>query len=512
MASLLSSLCKSLDTSRVYQTLALLCVAGLFFKIVSLYLQTKKLAEGFKSFPGPPKHWLLGHSKEFQHLEAQLPNLLSWTNEYVYAFPIWLGGVFATLVAAHPDYAKAVLGRGDSKTKMTYNFLAPWIGHGLLILSGPKWFQHRRLLTPGFHYDILRPYVKLVSSSTKIMLDNLEKLIDDKGNSVELFHHVSLMTLDSIMKCAFSYDSNCQMDRDSPYIKAVYDLSYLVQSRVQFFPYHSDIIYHLSPQGYRYRRACKIAHLHTDKVIQQRKESLKNEKELEKIQQKRHLDFLDILLCARDENGKPLSDEDLRAEVDTFMFAGHDTTSSGISWIIYCIGQYPEHQEKCRDEIKEILGDRDTVHWDDLGKMTYTTMCIKECLRLYPPVPGISRTLDKPLTFPDGRTLPEGFNIFLSIFCIQRHPSIWKDPEVFDPLRFSPENSSNRHAYGFVPFAAGPRNCIGQNFAMNEMKVALALTLLRFEISSDETNPPILIPQLVLRSKNGIHVKLKKID
>ncbi|XP_078503069.1 cytochrome P450 4B1-like, partial [Lissotriton helveticus] len=500
-----------LDGSWLFPAAAWLCAGALMLRVVALYLQHRRLAAGFAGFPGPPKHWFFGHTKEFKQEEVELPKVVSWTHKYNYGFPLWMGNFYAYLLINHPEYAKVVFGRGDPKSSMVYDFFVPWIGRGLLTLSGPKWFHHRRLLTPGFHYNVLKPYVKLISDSTKIMLDKWEKLID-KNKSVEVFQHVSLMTLDSIMKCTFSYESNCQADSDSSYIQAVYDVSYLMQKRLFNLSYHNDLIYYLSPQGYRFRRACRIAHLHTDEVIQQRIDLLKTEKELEKIQQKRHLDFLDILLCAKDENGKPLSDKDLRAEVDTFMFAGHDTTASGISWMLYCMGQNPEHQMKCREEVKEILQNKDTIEWDDLGKMTYSTMCIKECLRLYPPVSGILRSLTTPMRLFDGRTLPEGFSVYLSIFCIHRNPTVWKDPEVFDPLRFTPENSSNRQTHAFVPFAAGPRNCIGQNFAMNEMKVALALTLLRFEILPDESKPPIMVPQVVIRSKNGIHVFLKKID
>ncbi|XP_030044969.1 cytochrome P450 4B1-like [Microcaecilia unicolor] len=193
------------------------------------------------------------------------------------------------------------------------------------------------------------------------------------------------------------------------------------------------------------------------------------------------------------------------------MFEGQDTVASGISWILYCMAKYPEHQEKCREEIREILGDRDTVEWDDLGKMNYTTMCIKESMRMYPPAPLVLRQLTKPITFFDGRSLPAGSLVMLNIYAIHRSLSVWEDPEVFDPLRFSPENSSGRHSHAFVPFAAGVRNCIGQNFAMNEMKVATALTLQRFQVSPDETRPPIKVPQVVLTSMNDIHLYLKKI-
>ncbi|XP_075038132.1 cytochrome P450 4B1-like [Mixophyes fleayi] len=501
----------SLSVPELCHWAAWVCVLYLLFKVSKLYLRSWELDRVFSAFPGPKQHWLYGNAHEFKQDGNDLDIVAGYGRQYGYAFPMWFGKFFASLVVCHPDYAKAIVSRQDPKDNFAYYFITPWIGKGLLVLSGQKWFQHRKLLTPAFHYDVLKPYIRLMSDCANTMLDKWEKLVPDQ-KPVELFNHVCLMALDTIMKCAFSYHSSCQNNSENDYTKAVFELSYLVEHRTRCFPYHNDFIYYLSPHGFRFRRALTIVHQHTDKVIKQRKASLKHETELEKVKQKRHLDFLDILLFAKDENGQGLSDEDLRAEVDTFMFEGHDTTTSGISWILYCMAKYPEHQEKCREEIREVLGERNTVEWEDLGKLPYTTMCMKESMRLYPPVPGVARELSQPITFCDGRSLPKGTTIFLSIYSINRHPSIWDNPEVFDPLRFSPDNSSNRHAYSFLPFSAGPRNCIGQNFALNEMKVALALTLQRFELSPVLGKEPLKVPQLVLRSVNGVHVNLKKIQ
>ncbi|XP_053324922.1 cytochrome P450 4B1-like [Spea bombifrons] len=500
----------SLNTDELYQWAAWICLLSVLYKAVRLFWKWRELVAAFRPFPGPKCHWLYGNAHEFLQIGKDLDRVLAWSQKHQYGFPLWLGNFLACLIITHPDYAKAVLSRQDPKDNMAYKFIVPWIGEGLLVSSGPKWFQHRRLLTPGFHYDVLKPYVKVMSDCTRVMLDKFGEFGPD--HSLEVFHDVSLMTLDTIMKCAFSYNSNCQTDSENTYIKSVYELSSLVDHRFRNFLYHNDLIYSVTPHGYRFRRALREAHQHTDKVIQQRKESLRYGKELDKVQQRRHLDFLDILLCARDENGQGLSDEDIRAEVDTFMFEGHDTTASGISWLFYCLAKHPEHQQKCREEIREVLGDRDCVEWEDLGKMTYTTWCIKESLRLYPPVPGIARQLNKPITFCDGRTLPAGSVIILSIYAINRSSSLWKDPEVFDPLRFSSDNSINRHPHAFLPFSAGSRNCIGQNFAMNEMKVAAALTLQRFHLLPDLKNEPQKAPQIVLRSLNGIRLYFKPIE
>ncbi|XP_026507716.1 cytochrome P450 4B1-like isoform X1 [Terrapene carolina triunguis] len=497
------------DIYWIFYLAAVFCLTHVLLKVIQLCRRRQQLLKALDCFPGPPRHWLYGHAHELQ--DQELNKVISWAEKYPCAHSVWFGGFLGFLNIYHPEYAKAVYSRGDPKADDFYHFFVPWTGQGLLILNGPKWFQHRRLLTPGFHYDILKSYVTMMADSVHVMLDKWEQLITQE-KSVELFEHVSLMTLDSIMKSAFSYQSNCQTDSDNLYIQTVRDLSLMVYLRIQTPLHHNHLVYWLSSEGRRFHKACRLAHHHTDKVIRERKEFLKDERELEKIQRRRHLDFLDIFLSAKDENGAGLSDEDLRAEVSTFMFEGHDTTASGISWLLYCMALHPEHQQRCREEITEILGDRETVQWDDFGKMTYTTMCIKETLRLYPPVPAIARELSAPVTFVDGRTLPKGSLVSLNIYGLHRNPTVWLDPEVFDPLRFSPENSAERHSYAFLPFAAGPRNCIGQQFAMNEMKVALALTLLRFEFSPDPAKPPIKIPQAILRSKNGIHLHLKKLQ
>lgn len=223
------------------------------------------------------------------------------------------------------------------------------------------------------------------------------------------------MALDTLMKCTFGKGDSGLSHSDNSYYLAVSDLTLLMQQRIDSFQYHNDFIYWLTPHGRRFLRACQIAHDHTDHVIRQRKAALQDEKEQKKLQERRHLDFLDILLGARDESGIKLSDADLRAEVDTFMFEGHDTTTSGISWFLYCMALYPMHQQRCREEVREILGDRDSFQWDDLAQMTYLTMCMKECFRLYPPVPQVYRQLSKPVTFVDGRSLPAGSLISLHI-------------------------------------------------------------------------------------------------
>ncbi|KAJ1063859.1 hypothetical protein K5549_009171 [Capra hircus] len=437
-----------------------------------LYLRRQWLLKALHHFPSPPSHWFYGHKRE----------------------------------SPRCPYTP-ICGSGT----------------GLLLLEGQTWFQHRRMLTPAFHYDILKPYVGIMADSVRVMLDKWEELVIQDSH-LEIFGHVSWMTLDTIMKCAFSHQGSVQTDRNSQsYIQAIRDLSHLIFSRLRNALHQNDLIYRLTPEGRWNHEALQLAHQHTessalagnhcsgtDAVIKERKAHLQKEGELEKVRSRRHLDFLDILLFARMENGSSLSDEDLRAEVDTFMFEGHDTTASGISWILYALASHPGHQQRCREEIQSLLADGASITWDHLDQMPYTTMCIKEAMRLYPPVPVIGRELSKPITFPDGRSLPAGILLSLSIYGLHHNPKVWPNPEVFDPTRFAP--GSTRHSHAFLPFSGGSRNCIGKQFAMNELKVAVALTLLRFELSPDPARVPVPMPVVVLRSTNGIHLQLRKLS
>nr|XP_025848050.1 cytochrome P450 4A11-like [Vulpes vulpes] len=493
------SLTRSLDTvSGLLQVAFLLGLALLLLKAAQLYQRRQWLLKAVQQFPSPPSHWLFGHKQELQK-EDELQLLLKWIEDFPCAFSRWIWGTEAEIMIYDPDYMKLILGRSDPKSDGSYRLMAPWIGYGLLLLNGETWFQHRRMLTPAFHYDILKPYVRLMADSVQVMLVSrtLPHLHTHTHSTVPKVHSQTAVPFRNPLANSQSY------------IQAIRDLNNLVFARMRNVFYQKDFFYWLTSEGRRNHKACQLAHQHTDRVIKRRKAQLQEEGELEKIRNKRHLDFLDILLLAKMENGRGLSDKDLRAEVDTFMFEGHDTTASGISWILYALATHREHQQRCREEIQSLLGDGASITWEHLDQMPYTTMCIKEALRLYPPVPGVGRELSKPITFPDGRSLPKGFLVSLSFYALHHNPNVWPNPEVFDPSRFAPGVS--RHSHAFLLFSGGSRNCIGQHFAMNELKVVVALTLLRFELAPDPFRIPVPTPKIVLMSKNGIHLHLRKL-
>ncbi|RZC32482.1 p450 domain containing protein, partial [Asbolus verrucosus] len=193
-----------------------------------------------------------------------------------------------------------------------------------------------------------------------------------------------------------------------------------------------------------------------------------------------------------------------------YVEAGHDTTTTSICFVLYAIAQNPEVQEKVYEELLAVLGPdyRKEIHFGDIQQLKYLDIVIKEAHRLYPPVPLIERSLEEDCTI-DGVTIPKDTNISIFLYGMNYSSEVYPQPEVFDPERFLPENQGIRHNFAYVPFSAGPRNCIGQKFALLELKTTIAKLLRCFEISPDPNIPPEVGMCSVLKSRNGIYMNLK---
>ncbi|XP_048473834.1 ultra-long-chain fatty acid omega-hydroxylase isoform X1 [Rhincodon typus] len=471
-----------------------------------------------RCFESPPRRsWLMGHLGMINPDEEGMRKMAELVSTFPHTMKTWLGPAIPLILLFHPSYIKPVLLASAPiapKDKLFYGFLRPWLGDGLLISKGERWARHRRLLTPAFHFDILKPYVKIFNQSASILHEKWDRLISEGVTSLEMFEHISLMTLDSLLKCTFSYDSNCQL-KSSDYIAAIYELSTLVVKRERYLPHHIDFIYKLSANGKRFARACDLVHSYSLDVVQRRREILREQGADTWLQSKQGkvTDFLDILLLSKDEDGNGLSDEEIQSEADTFMFEGHDTTASGISWVLYNLARHPEYQRKCREEIEELLKTKDgeELEWDDLSQMPFTTMCIKESLRLHPAVTTVARCCTEDIQLPDGRVIPKGNTCLISIYGTHHNPAVWPDPEVYNPYRFDSTDAAKRASHAYIPFSAGPRNCIGQNFALSEMKVAVALTLHRYRLSLDTSQEVRRKPELILRTERGIWLVLERL-
>ncbi|CAD5125172.1 DgyrCDS13415 [Dimorphilus gyrociliatus] len=462
-----------------------------------------------KDLPKPSSHWFYGEAHHFFNRETVFQTMEKMSEEFNGLWKGKTGPVIERMFITKVKYAKEILNTAEPKDSFGYSFLKLWLGDGLLLSYGPKWFRNRRLLTPAFHFDILKPYTKLYSDCANALVAKWQaRLENGDGNQIELHDDISLMTLDSLLKCIFGLHTECQNEKvEHPYLQAVQRVTYLLIQRFVNPILLSPFIYYLTPNSWSYLYNIHKLHSFTRKVIKERQALLKAKPDYTK--HRRYLDFIDILLSARDENGKGLSDQEIADEVDTFMFEGHDTTAAGISFALYNLAKYPEIQEKCREEVMEVLGESDTVSWNDLSKLTYLTKTLKESLRVSPPVPSIQREITEERVLSNGMRLEKGVAIFLSIYCLHRDPDVWENPGKFDPERHA--KKGDKDAFSFVPFSAGPRNCIGQNFALNEMKATIAIILKNFVLKEVEGFKPKPSMQITLKSLNGLPILIEPV-
>ncbi|KAF8763959.1 Cytochrome P450 4V2 like protein [Argiope bruennichi] len=222
--------------------------------------------------------------------------------------------------------------------------------------------------------------------------------------------------------------------------------------------------------------------------------------------------FMDLLVEEHLKNNS-LSENDIKQEVDSFVFAGHDTTSVTMSWCLWMIGLHPWIQDKIHEELDIIFGEDDresTV--EDLNNMKYLECVVKETMRLYPPVPIIAREIRNDIQY--GKyTIPKDSTCVVYAYVLHRDPDVFPDPERFDPERFTPENSAGRNPFAYVPFSAGPRNCLGQRFAMLEIKILLSSILRRYKMRSlDPRDKVHTLAEMVLRPSNGLRIQVRRRD
>jgi len=313
-----------------------------------------------------------------------------------------------------------------------------------------------------------------------------------------------------------------QSDPESDYVKAVIHAGEVFLYRNLQVAGWKDFIFYQTEFGKKQIKSLAILHGFTKKVIQERKMGLikvlenkdnngSNQASDQVIGRKKRLAFLDLLLEQHISEGS-LTEEDIREEVDTFMFEGHDTTAMAISWGLHFIGLNQDVQKKLHEELDEIFGDdkERAITTDDLSKLKYLDCCVKETLRLCPSVPLFGREFMND-TQIGKYIVPKGTMAGIFAYQLHRNKDLFPNPEVFDPERWMSDRLLKGNPYGYVPFSAGPRNCIGQKFALQEDKIVMAHVLRNFNLKSLEFRDKIdLSFGLILRPKTPVRIEFTK--
>ncbi|CAF1079722.1 unnamed protein product [Adineta steineri] len=411
-------------------------------------------------------------------------------------FSIWLG-TYPLLAFFHPVGLEHFFSGTKNITKSSdYRYFLPWLRTGLLTSEGTKWKDRRRILTPAFHdKDLLANSVDIFNEQATILVQRLASLKLDK--EVNLYTYIAACALDIICEATMGLNVGAQQQRNSEYVNAVLKLTDILIKRLRMPWLWPDFLFNLLSEGREQNRCLKIVHQFTKKVIDDRAQNFHaNETD------GKRLAFLDLLL--KQMHDEQLTLLDIQEEVDTFMFEGHDNAAAAIHFTCFTIALYPEVQQKLHEEIDRVFGndyDRSCTI-EDLNELEYLECVLKESLRLYPPVPFIAREVQEDFMFRS--------SAFIFIYYIHRDPKHFPDPDRFDPDRFLPENSIGRSPYAFVPFSAGSRNCIGQRFAMLEVKVILATILKRFKLKTSQSADDLhLAFEVLLRSENGPYIQLE---
>ncbi|CAO1368310.1 unnamed protein product [Diamesa serratosioi] len=441
-----------------------------------------------------------------------------YIKDYGGCFRLWLANKLIIFVT-DPKDIEAILTNTKLITKSDeYDFMKPWLGTGLLTSTGKKWSSRRKIITPTFHFKILEQFVEIFDEQSDIFVLKLAQFKDQ--GSFNIFPVTALCALDIICKSAMGTSSNSQENSSSEYVKNVNEIADIIHKRSYDFILRYDIFFKFTPTYQRQKKLLKSLHDYTDKVIMDRREMLmiESKKEINLMEPqrdevfgaKRKIALLDLLLQSS-VDGVPLTNNDIREEIDTFMFEGHDTTTSGISFAFYNIAKYPEVQQKVFEEIVMIFGNdvKKQASISDLNDLKYLDLVIKETLRLYPSVGMFGRKALEEVEI-NGKIIPKDSNIILGAYFMGRDPNIWENPEQFIPERFDVEMSAEKtNPFGYIPFSAGSRNCIGQKFAMLEMKSTISKVLRHYQLKVQDNYAPIDVLELIIKSKNGIMLEIK---
>ncbi|MDX1663615.1 MAG: cytochrome P450 [Candidatus Promineifilaceae bacterium] len=451
--------------------------------------------------PGPKGHWLRGTMREFQGDEL-LDTLRRYAREYGDAIRYRYFLNFHGYLFSHPEHVEHILltnNRNYTKMPSPGNaVLKPLVGNGLLTSDGDFWLRQRRLAQPAFHRRRIAGFADTMIAATDAMLEEWMRAAD-AGRALDVSEEMMRLTLEIAGKTLFSRD----LTRDAETVGEAFTEA--SRQIVDFTTTPFGIYLLKIPFVPSVRRMNRHIGLLDDVV-----HSLIDERRALRMHgEGADEDLLDMLIDARDEEtGEGMSDKQVRDEVMTIMLAGHETTALALSWTFYLLSQHPEVRRRLEAEVDERLDSR-TPTFADIPELPYTTMVIEESMRIYPPAYFISRWCND-ADVVGGYDVPAGSVISISPFMTHRHPDYWPDAERFDPERFTPEQQAQRPRFAYIPFGGGPRQCIGNRFAMTEAILILAMVSQRFRLELVSGHPVEPEPLITLRPKYGVLMQLER--
>ncbi|HUQ71517.1 MAG TPA: cytochrome P450 [Planctomycetaceae bacterium] len=429
--------------------------------------------------PGPwgPLHYL-------RMVQAPLAYFQSLREQYGPIVRVPLGPLTAYLVS-DPDAIQHVLkdnAANYTKDTVEYQHLMQQVmGRSLLTSDGAYWRRQRRLLQPAFDRASLERYANQVSEATTEWLDRLPL---DKP--FDIARELRRLALTIIGRCLFSADFLPDSDRIG---RAVDEVNATGGCHLK------TVLSYIPGCRGPYRTAVGTLDQLMRLLIQERRAKPGPD------------DMLSLLLDATDEEtGRPLTDDQIRNELVTFLLAGHETTAGVLSWAVWMLARHPESERTLLAELQTVLGGRSPTG-DDLPRLPYTNAVFQEAMRLYPPIWVIPRRATEADELCGYVVLP-GTSLMMSPYVVHRDPALWNDPDAFRPERFLDATATTRPGFAFFPFGGGPRTCIGGGFAKLEGGLILSALMQRFHVQVDPRHRVVAKPGVTLQPYYGIRVML----
>lgn len=426
--------------------------------------------------PGHKGNFLTGNAHQFNHDRLGFLMYLSQNYGDIVHFNIGPRHVY---LLNHPDYIRYVLVEHPDKFNKTPAFKKNTrhiIGEGLLTSDGEFHKRQRRLVQPAFHHQRIASYAAVMVSYTQHMLDGWQI-----GETIDVAQEMMRLTMSIVAKTLFDADVSSNADALG---KAIALGITTVSQRMGALLRLPDWL--PTRANMERREANELMQRTIMKIIEQRRLSGEDKG-----------DLLSMLLTASDADGSQMSDQQVYNEVMTLFIAGHETTANTLAWALYLLAQHAEIEIRLISELDDVLEGR-LPKVEDLDKLRYAEMIIKESMRLYPPAWIIGRVAIEEIAI-GGYTLAKGSIVLLSPYVMHHSPRYFDQPEVFRPERFAEGEEILIPRYTYFPFGGGPRVCIGQSFAMMEAVLVLATIMQRHHLTLASDQKVKMDPLVTLR-------------
>ncbi|PQJ82077.1 cytochrome P450 [Polaribacter glomeratus] len=371
-----------------------------------------------------------------------------------------------------------------TKSKIQTKEVAKYLGKGLLTAEGEHWKKQRKLIQPAFHKQKIKGLLTTIQEQIR---DNYSQL--KTNNKFDVFPIFNDLAFQVVAKALFSSTSE---KKDIAQLQQITEDSQRMLVKELRQPY-LGWWFSLSGKIQEYKNLTEDARQILKKIVEQRKKS-----------NARFNDLLDLLLDSKYEDGSAMEEKQLMDEILILFVAGHETTSNSLTFTSQLLAQHPEWQERIFKEAKTLNENNDDL-MEIVGQSKICQQVIEESMRLYPPAYFIDRLNYKTDEY-NGIIIKPQSDLLFSIYEIHRHPKLWKNPEQFQPERF--ENGSREYSSQYFPFGAGPRKCIGNNFAMFEMIIAVREMVLNYKIKPQFAT--IGITPLITLKPNNAYLELEK--